>query len=1064
MCLDLAVSNNILLHMFANFALLVLYWFFCFFLIGIDITSSGASLTPSLYYTAPANAAGDNYAIFTFFATDQTDSSSAPFAVSVSIAYNNPPTANSASISVTQDQSSAPITLSGNDADVADAGSLKTYINALPTKGVITVGGLNLTSAPALVTGPISYSTNERGQDSLSFQVVDNVGGTSAIQIVPISITSVNHPPVVKYSGSGVSIQENARATINQISTFDADGDKVTIYVSTLPTLGALYQLDSTPITAPNTPITDSSNRFIYVPAGAEQSNQATSFSVYGSDGQWVSNSNTSVITISVSIIHVNRPPVASPSSILAAYGTASAAVTPNVTDSDSPTSSLSITIQSLPDSWATLTYNSNLVAIGDVIPYPFNNMELTFAMNAHGYTTFTFSASDGQATSTSYGTFAIAINSLVNSPPTASAPPSYTATRGLPLAISLGAHDDDFLQTFTYSVAVQSAGGAFSVSSGAVLAPPSFTIRMAQDQNLYTTNAVLEFTAPALAAGSDFLIVNFTVSDGVDTSNSVGIAIGIAPNNPPIASFNGTIIFYEEGQSDVFVIGGTDPDPADANNLNVTITALPTKGTLWLVGTGPIISIGGAYANATFYILGGPLQYDDDTFSYAVVDNLGAISAPLQVPITITHVNHAPTGGAYIPEGAMNQPLIIQIYGQDVDSDSVLAYYITQLPAPGQLTQSDGTVITSASPSRPVLVSSASGKVIYIPPTDVYGTNISTIGFFVADNSYTNNRSNVAYGSINVKQGDLPPTAYSSDVAVPDGISVTIPLNATDPQGYPLQATIVQFPTSGTLYRSDNTTITPSNPTVGSDRSVIYVPIKGSYGQNYTFSYQVTSTTSSLTSNTGTVTASVYRVYNAPVYIGQTEFSIPENSPAYILFSATSEAPSYQVKILTTTSKGTLTFVTDDQQIDITGLAPYLMNNPDSENRAKYLPPLNTSGIDLVYLTIQVVDIYGASLPVNINISVYHINVGPSVVPTTYVVQGQTYNWTGTVTIPENQCTAVAWDIYDSDSPRSNLSSLITSLPFRGQLYQRNADGSSMSLAPHTAYLTVSYYFLQLG
>jgi hypothetical protein len=1024
-----------------------------FGLIVIDITSSGASLTPSLYFTAPANAVGNNYANFTFVATDQGGLSSAPFTVTLAIAHDNRPTANPASINVTQDQSSAPITLSGNDADVADAGSLQVYITVLPTKGVITVGGVNLTSAPALVTGPITYTTTERGQDSFSFQVVDNVNGTSATQIVPISITSVNHPPVVTYSGSGITTPQGTNAIINQISAYDPDGDTVTIYVGTLPTLGALYQFDGTPITAPNTPITDPLYRFIYVPAGADMSNQISSFTFYGSDGTGAPNSNTSAVTIPISILHVDQPPVAYPSNVVVISGTSTAPVHINVTDPDSPNANLSITIQSLPDPAVGTLVDSgnNPYSINDTIPFSsFGGMRLVFAPFTTGYSTLTFSASDGQVTSPNYGTVYIAVNFAVDSPPTASAPATYTAQRGLPLTISLGAQDDDYLQTFTYSINVQSAGGVFTTDSGAVLSPPSFTITKTQDPNLYVTNAIVKFTAPALATGSAFLVLNFSVSDGIDMSNSVVITVGIAPDNPPVASFNGTITLLEEGQSANFSVGGTDPDPADANNLNVTIVALPTKGTLWLVGGGPITSTGGSYANASFYIVGGPLQYGDDSFSYAVVDNLGTTSAPLQVPISITPVNHAPTGGAHIPEGAMNEQLTIQLYGQDVDPDSVLTYYITQLPAQGQLTQSDGTVITSASPANPVAVTSSSGMLIYIPPTNVYGTNISTIGFFVADNSMaSNNCSNVTYGSINVAKGDLPPVAYDTAVSVPDGGSVSIFLNATDPQGYPYQSTIVQFPSSGTLYRSDNTTITPSNPTVGPDNIVIFVPIKGTYGQNFTFSYQVTSTTSSLSSGTGTVTASVYRVYDPPVYNGQTAFSIPENSQANILFSATSEASSYAVKILTTTSQGTLAFVVNDtQQIDITGQAPYLMNNSDSENRAKYVPPANISGIDLVYLIVQVVDIYGVSAPVNITISVYHINVPPTVVPTTYTVLNETYNWTTIVTMPENECTAVAWDLYDSDSPRSNLSSIITSLPFRGTLFQYNADGSGMSLS----------------
>lgn len=144
------------------------------------VTALGVALVSSLYYNAPVTASGDNYASFTFIATDQAGNSSSPFTVSISVATNNPPTANAASISVTQDQSSTPITLSGSDPDVADQGTLKLYITVLPTKGYLSQGSTNITRVPTLVTGPISYTTFERGNDSFSFRVRDNLNATSS--------------------------------------------------------------------------------------------------------------------------------------------------------------------------------------------------------------------------------------------------------------------------------------------------------------------------------------------------------------------------------------------------------------------------------------------------------------------------------------------------------------------------------------------------------------------------------------------------------------------------------------------------------------------------------------------------------------------------------------------------------------------------------------------------------------------------------------------------------------------------------------------------------------------
>lgn len=57
-----------------------------------------------------------------------------------------------------------------------------------------------------------------------------------------------------------------------------------------------------------------------------------------------------------------------------------------------------------------------------------------------------------------------------------------------------------------------------------------------------------------------------------------------------------------------------------DAINLRTIILTLPIKGTLVLVGSGPITTTGGIYnSSSSFYIAGKPLQYGLDSFSYQV-------------------------------------------------------------------------------------------------------------------------------------------------------------------------------------------------------------------------------------------------------------------------------------------------------------------------------------------------------------------------------------------------------------------------------------------------------------
>lgn len=187
----------------------------------------------------------------------------------------------------------------------------------------------------------------------------------------------------------------------------------------------------------------------------------------------------------------------------------------------------------------------------------------------------------------------------------------------------------------------------------------------MVQDAASYYTYATLSFTAPVTAVGDDYLIVNFTVHDSSSgSSNSFGIAVSIAPNNAPVASAPTTVTYPEDGNSTTFSLGGTDADPADANTLSVTITALPTKGTLYLVGFGPITTTGGVYPQSSrFFIVGTPLQFGDDSFTYQLIDNVGGTSTPQTVPISITHVNHPPQALISLAEGPMNLPLVPNLW-----------------------------------------------------------------------------------------------------------------------------------------------------------------------------------------------------------------------------------------------------------------------------------------------------------------------------------------------------------------------------------------------------------------
>lgn len=315
------------------------------------------------------------------------------------------------------------------------------------------------------------------------------------------------------------------------------------------------------------------------------------------------------------------------------------------------------------------------------------------------------------------------------------------------------------------------------------------------------------------------------------------------------------------------------------------------------------ITSVGGAFYNPTFYLIGNPLSYGADQFTFVVADIINSTSTPSTVQISITHINHPPTAGVAINSGLMNQPLIFSAFGQDPDNDRPIVLYITQIPAVGTLYQGDGvTPITAASVASPAVITDFTGKLIYVPPTNQFGDPIANFSLYVDDSSgYPDSSSPVITVSFNISRVDLAPTVNNITSSMLQGSRINFTVNAVDPQGYPTIISILSFPLHGTLYQSDGVTvITPNNPSTSSDNVIIYVPPASDYGNELgpyaTFTYRATSLNSSLSSNIGYAAISVNQTSRAPQFTGSTSYSIADNTNLTMLLTAKSDVGSYSI------------------------------------------------------------------------------------------------------------------------------------------------------------------------
>ncbi len=128
--------------------------------------------------------------------------------------------------------------------------------------------------------------------------------------------------------------------------------------------------------------------------------------------------------------------------------------------------------------------------------------------------------------------------------------------------------------------------------------------------------------------------------------------------------------------------------------------------------------------------------------------------------------------GGEVAPQDRATD---VTLTGDDIDGDS-LTFVVTSLPAHG--------VLTGTSPDLQ-----------YTPDDGYLGSDEFT---FETDDGIVSSPQGTV--SIDVVEGNSPPTATSASYTVPEDDSAAIILTGTDPDGDPLVASVVQAPAHGSL------------------------------------------------------------------------------------------------------------------------------------------------------------------------------------------------------------------------------------------------------------------------
>jgi VCBS repeat-containing protein len=542
---------------------------------------------PNVNYAPAANYNGPDS--FTFTVSDGLATSTAA-TVSITVTpVNDPPVAQAQSLTTAEDTALA-ITVVATDID----GPSLSYTYNQPAHGSVTGTGPSLSYLPA---------SNYNGSDAFTFTASD--GTLTSTATISINVTPVNDPPVATLQN--LTTPEDQALGLTLTGT-DVEGSPLTFVVTTSPLNGTLTG------TAPN---------LVYTPALNYNGTDFISFKA--NDGQL----DSTVATISITVVPVNDPPVAQNSSVTVSAGN-QVSVALSATDVDQ--------FETLTLTYAVVTppQHGALTGTGQTLIYkPTAGYE--------GPDSFTFKATDVKNAASNVATVSITVTHTNAAPVAANQAPS--TNEDTALSVTLTATDSDST-TLTYAVVTQPVHGTLTGNAPNVTYTPSLNY-----------NGPDSFT--------------FKANDGQSDSNVATISLTVVSiNDAPTA--NSQSVSTPEDTQLVIILTGAD---VESSTLTYAVTAQPQNGTL--TGTPPNLLY---TPNANFF--------GNDTLLFKVND--GQLDSNVaQVSIVVSAVDDAPVAtNVPVTVDANSTNNDITLAASDIDSP-VLAFVVVTQPSHGTLSGS---------------------------------------------------------------------------------------------------------------------------------------------------------------------------------------------------------------------------------------------------------------------------------------------------------------------------------------------------------------------------------------
>jgi len=761
-------------------------------------------------------------------------------------------------------------------------------------------------------------------------------------------------------NGQNLTTPEDTATSIT-LTGSDAEGNPLTYIVASGPTQGTLSG------TGPN---------LTYTPAPNYNGND--SFTFYVNDGT----ANSLAAAVVITVTSVNDAPAANGQAVAA---TEDIAKPITLSGSDADGDALIYSIGSGPQHGS----------LSGSLP----NLTYTPTKDYSGADSFTFTVSDGQATSAP-------ATVSINVAPANDAPIAdnkiVAAIEDNPKVITLSGSDIDG-NPLTYSVATQPSHGTltgsapnltytptanyngpdsftFYVNDGTVnssIATISITVAAVNDAPLADSQAVsaledtlkaitlsgsdvegdalsysiasapghgtLSGTAPNLSYlpatnyfGSDSF--TFTVSDGKTNSATATVTISIMAINEAPTAVAQSVTTAEDTALPV-TLAGTDPDN---NPLVYSIVAGPAHGTL--SGTAPnVIYTPGENYNG------------QDSFSFKVNDGK-ADSAAATVSLSVTAVNDAPVANNQNATTAEDTGKPIVLTGSDVDGDSIVFLLVTS-PMHGTL---------SGTPPN----------INYLPSANYTGPDSFT---FKANDGKAD--SATASVSMNVTPVNDAPVASAQSISTAEDVAKAILLSAADADENPLIYTVTTPPAHGSL--------------TGTAPNLIYLPATN-YNGSDSFAFKANDGT--VDSGSALVSITITAVNDAPSANDQAVSTDRNVAKSVTLTGMDPDGDTLSFTVATPPTKGVLS-----------GSAPNLT----------YTPNYNVTGTDSFTFRASDGTLNSATATISINIA-----QGPNTVP---VASAQS------VTTAEDSATSVT--LAGTDADDDALTFTIVAGPAHGAL-----------------------------